>query len=469
MKILQFGEGNFLRAFVDYMVDYANKHNGFDGQVIIAKAISQGNLAPFHERNFRYTLVTRGLMNGEQIDTTEQIDSVKDAVCVYEEYDKFLSLARDGELSLVVSNTTEAGIVYSESDQLADRPPQSYPSKLTVFLHERFRHFQGAADKGLYILPCELIENNGSELEKCVLQTAENWQLSAEFITWIKTACIFCNTLVDRIVTGFDKNLSEQYGDPLIDVCEPFALWVIEDKKNIREVLPLGKAGLPVVFTDQVAAFRERKVRILNGAHTATVLAGYLCGKKIVRDCMADPLLSGLMNRCLHDEIIPTIDLDKNDLNQFANAVLERFANPFIDHSVLSISLNSISKWKARLLGSFKDYVRLFGKIPTNITFSFSALLAFYMSAAINGAEPYEINDNDSVLAVFSSLNEKYIAGSVTLAEYVKTIASHTDFWGEDLTVYPGFEQTVCRYLEDILSTGTENALQNLEKETTSL
>ncbi len=447
MKILQFGEGNFLRAFVDYMIDVANEKGVTDASVTIVKPIAAGDLSKLRAQNCTYTLLTRGKQKGEVIENTRVIHSVSDALCCYNDFDKVLGCAADPDLKIIISNTTEAGIALDADDRFEDAPPKSYPAKLTKLLYTRFEAFNGAADKGLYMLPCELIEKNGKALEKCVLETAKKWGLSDEFISWINNSCYFCTTLVDRIVTGYNKELSEQYGDPMLDICEPFALWVIEEKGNVRDVFPLDKAELPVIFTDDVSPYRERKVRILNGAHTATVLAAYLAGKSIVRECMQDEVISGFMKSTLFDEIIPTLKLEKDELYDFANEVFERFANPFIDHSLLSISLNSVSKFKARLLGSFRDYFEIKGAIPRKITFAFAALIAFYTLTD-------KPNDSQNVLDFF--------AANKDCPCLIEKTCKMVDFWGEDLTKYPSFCETVMKDYENIRTIGAYEAMKCL-------
>ncbi|MCI8331639.1 MAG: tagaturonate reductase, partial [Clostridiales bacterium] len=447
MKILQFGEGNFLRAFVDAMIDTANEKGVMNGAVTIVKPIAAGDLSPLRAQNCVYTLLVRGMQNGNVIDEHKTIHSVKDALCCYQDFDAVLSLACDEELTLIVSNTTEAGIALSPDDCMEDCPPVSYPAKLTKLLWARYEHFAGALDKGLYILPCELISDNARELERCVLETAKRWQLPAAFSEWIQKACFFCTTLVDSIVTGYDRELSEKYGDPMIDIREPFALWVIEEKGDICSVLPLDKAGLPVVFTRDVTPYRERKVRILNGAHTATVLAAYLAGKTIVRECMQDEVISSFMKNLVYDEIIPTLSLDKEELSVFAEQVFERFENPFIDHSLLSISLNSVSKFRARLLGSFRDYVRLHQSIPRRIAFAFAALIAFY-------CDTDKSKDDEAVLAYFAAHKKD--------EDFVGALCANEAFWGEDLSRYEGFCETVQQDLNDIREKGAYEVMKCL-------
>lgn len=471
IKVVQFGEGNFLRAFVDFMIDDANSKGVFEGRVAVVKPISNGSLADFKEQHGLFTLLTRGIINGKLINNGRVVNAIADTADAYGEYDKVMSYAQLEELTLIVSNTTEAGIVFEKQDRFEDIPPKGYPSKLTKFLYRRFEAFQGDQDKGLYILPCELIENNGSKLKECVMATIDNWNLPKAFLDWVNDCCVFCNTLVDRIVTGYPRDEADQiekklgYKDKLIDVCEPFALWVIENKKEISRVFPLDKAGLPVVFTDDVAPFRERKVRILNGAHTTTVLAGYLSGKKIVRECMQDKIISLFMKTCLYNEIIPTLTLDRYELLSFTNSVIERFSNPYIDHSLLSISLNSVSKWKARVLCSLKDYYRLYNEMPRCIVFSFAALLAFYMGSEINKCEPYDICDDKDMLIWVRDYALRYQQDKMTLKAFVQTVAGNEDFWGEDLTTYEGFCQLASSFLSDILAGGAYQAMKKLLEE----
>ena len=452
IKILQFGEGNFLRAFVEYMVDDANMSGAFSGSIAVIKPISQGSLAAFKEQDNKYMLITRGIKDGAVISENRIINSISDTVCAYEEYEKFMDFAQLEGLRFIISNTTEAGIAFDPDDKYNMTPPVSYPGKLTKFLYQRYEAFSGDSGKGLYILPCELIEQNGKELERCVKLCAAKWNLPDDFIKWLDDACFFCDTSVDRIVTGFDKELSEKYGDKLIDICEPFALWVIEDKKNIKNELPLDKAGLPVVFAEDVSPYRERKVRILNGAHTSIVAAALLCGKEIVRECMRDNVIRGFMEHCLYDEIIPVLKLDKDEVSSFAHSVFERFENPFIDHSLQSISLNSISKWKARVLCSLKDFYMAKNELPKHLVFSFAALLALYINR--------NVNDTEQVTAFFNEQADVLKSRKISPAEFVRNAAEKIEFWGEDLTMLNGFFELALKYYQNILEFGAYESLK---------
>jgi tagaturonate reductase len=474
IKIVQFGEGNFLRCFVDYMVDVANEKGVFNGDVAIVKPISFGNLDRFRAQDNVYTVSLRGRKNGADYVENRVVTCVQKAVDSYADYDEFMALARLDTLQFVVSNTTEAGIVYDESDRMELTPPNTYPGKLTKFLYERFRTFHGNPEKGLVMLPVELIEDNGKNLKKCVLQQIDNWKLGAEFQKWVDECNVFCSTLVDRIVTGYPKTEAASiweklgYRDDLLDTGEPFALWVIESEKDISAKLPFDKAGLPVIFTKDQRPYRERKVRILNGAHTSTVLAAYLMGKNIVLECMNDKTVRKLMETIIFKEIVPTVKLPREEAVDFANSVLERFENPFVKHALLSISLNSVSKWKARILPTFRDNYNAAHRPPKYLTFSFAALMAFYTSDRLEkdalvgdrNGEPYAIRDDRKVLEFFAA-NSK----SKPVREFVTAFASNRDFWGEDLTQYDGFTDMVTGYLESIRKNGMAATVEALVKD----
>lgn len=462
IKVMQFGEGNFLRAFVDYMIDIANEKGVFDGSIAIVKPISFGSLDMFKEQNNLYTVLLRGKENGVVINSSRIITSVSKTLDCAEDYDEYMALAKLDTLRFVVSNTTEAGIVLDENDSF-EGLPSTYPGKLTKFLYERYVAFNGAKDKGLIILPVELIEENGKKLRECVFALSDIWNLPADFKNWLNDSTVFCSTLVDRIVTGYPRGYAEKvceelgYEDKLVDIGEPFALWVIESEKDISGELPLDKIGLPVVFTDNHKPYKERKVRVLNGAHTSSVLAGYLYGLDIVRDCMSDEIMGRFIRRVVMDEIVPQVNLPLDEVKDFANSVFERFENPFIDHALLSISLNSVSKWRARVLPSFKDYCKNKGEIPKLITFSFAALLAFNSANDLredglydkraNGDE-YVIHDDKAVLEFFAENCGK--------ADLVKKTCQNVDFWGEDMSLYDGFVDAVSAWYDKLMTNPTD-------------
>lgn len=468
VKVLQFGEGNFLRAFVDYMIDIANENGKFNGDVVIVKPIEFGSLDNFHKQDCQYTVQLRGIVDGEAKKIKRVVTSVADAVDAYGEYEKYAEYAKLDTLRFIVSNTTEAGIVYDESDKLEFNPPKSYPGKLTKFLYERYQYFNGALDKGLIMLPVELIDDNGLHLKECVLKQVENWGLEEGFAKWLNDACIFTSTLVDRIVTGYPKDeaadLCKEFGyeDNLIVTGEPFALWVIESPKDLTDELPLPTVGLPVIYTEDHHPYKQRKVRILNGAHTSFVLASYLCGNDIVLQSMEDELILNFIKGTLFDEVIPTLTLPKDELMEFADAVLARFRNPYVKHAHLAISLNSVSKWRARCMPSFLDYIRNEGKIPAHLTFSLAALMSFYTGSEIRdkalighrGEEEYRIMDDAAVLDFFAANSGK------EAAEYVHAVLSNVDFWGQDLSALAGVEDAIIGYVNDIRTIGMRATME---------
>lgn len=470
VRVLQFGEGNFLRAFVDYMIDIANEQGKFDGDIVLVKPIEFGSLDRFRAQDSQYTVQLRGIADGEAKRINRVITSVTDVVDAYGEYERYAAYAKLDTLRFIVSNTTEAGIVYDDTDRLEMTPPKSYPGKLTKFLYERYRHFDGADDKGLVMLPVELIDDNGIRLKECVLKLAALWGLEDAFAAWLNDACVFTSTLVDRIVTGYPRDEAEElcrefgYQDDLIVTGEPFALWVIESEKDISAEFPLPDAGLPVIFTDNQKPYKQRKVRILNGAHTSFVLASYLCGNDIVLESMNDALILDFIKKTVFDEVIPTLTLPKQELIDFAEAVLMRFNNPYVKHALLSISLNSVSKWRARCMPSFLSYIEKEGRLPKHLTFSLAALLAFYTGSEIRdaaligrrGDEEYRIMDDAAVLEFFAENSAK------DAGEYAGLALANEDFWGQDLTALAGVREAVASYVSDIRALGMRGAMEKI-------
>ena len=458
IRIVQFGEGNFLRAFADHMIDIANEKGVFDGSIVIVKPKAGGSVKRFREQNAFYTVVLRGKENGETVNTNRVITSVAQVLEPVADSVAYEALAECPTVRFIISNTTEAGIVLDETDT-PDGLPHTFPGKITKFLYARYRAFAGAKEKGVILLPAELIEQNGQKLKEYVLRLAEIWNLPSAFCGWVSDACVFCDTLVDRIVTGYPKEEAESlweelgYKDVLLDIGEPFGLWVIESETDISREFPLHKASLPVVFTKDLKPYRECKVRILNGAHTSSVLIGYLCGFDIVRDCMQDARMGAFIRRVVREEIAPLVPLPSDQTTAFADAVFERFENPYIDHALLSISLNSVSKWRARILPSLRDYVNQNGALPPLLTFSFAALLAFYSGESLSdgvlsgkraGGDSYAVCDDGEVL--------RFFAENCCLpdADFVSNAAGRADFWGEDLRKITGFAEAVTGWLTAI-------------------
>ena len=384
VKILQFGEGVFLRAFADYAVDIANEENNFNGNIAVILPRS-GKTDRFAKQNNIYTVCLRGQQDGQVYKENRVITSIDSVISARDEYDAFMALAHEDALEFVISNTTDAGITYNEADQFSDCPPSTFPAKLTKFLYERYTYYQGDMQKGLVMVPTELNDDNGQLLKSCVLQYAALWNLDDAFTAWLASACRFVDTLVDRIVAGYPAGnidaIQEELGyeDALLDQAEPFSLWVIGDP-SLADKFTIGSDKFHVEFTDNIQAFKEQKVRILNGAHTSMVLGAYLSGLDYVGQCMADPVVRRSLDQTVFGEIVPTVDLPREKAEAFAKAVYERFENPFVNHALLAISLNSISKWKGRILPTFKDSVAATGKLPKWLTYSLAALLAFYRS-----------------------------------------------------------------------------------------
>ena len=465
-KILQFGEGNFLRAFADYLVDVMNEQGLFDGSVVICQPIKAGLCDLINEQNGIYTLMLRGRENGEATEKTRVIKSVSRCIDPYRDFNALLEIARSEDLKIIISNTTEAGIVFSEADKFEDTPPASYPGKLTRFLFERFTHFKGSDESALYLLPVELIDNNGTELKKCVKQFADMWNLGKDFSDWLDK-CSFSNTLVDRIVTGHPKkDIDEFYNklgyiDPLLDTAEPFFFWAIEEKDGLNKIFPADKSGLGAVFCPDISGYKMRKVRILNGAHTVSVLGAYLSGFDIVRDMMNDEAFNKFIITTLKEEVIPYIPLPEKEKEDFALSVLERFNNPFIDHRLLDISLNSVSKFKARCLPSLLDNAKN-KSFPKRLFFGLACLIEFYNGkfnsdgAFVNerNGKEYEIKDNPEVLEFFNSVNLH--------SDKISEILKNTDFWGCDLTEIPGASEFVENCCEAIKINGVKTALELL-------
>ena len=469
-RVLQFGEGNFLRAFVDYFIDMLNEKTGFNSKVVLCQPIAAGLADMINEQEGLYTLFLRGFENGKKVNEKRVISCVSRCLNPYEDYEAVLACADNPELRYIACNTTEAGIAYDPSCQFTDVPADSYPGKLTQFLYRRFEKFGKEAGKGFVILSCELIDNNGKELEKCVLNYAQQWNLGEAFTNWIKTENIFCSTLVDRIVTGYPRNeaaaICEELGyqDNIIDTGEIFGFWVIEGPEHLKKELPFEQAGLPVLICNDHKPYKQRKVRILNGAHTSFVLGAYLAGQDIVRNCMDDEVICGFMNKTIYDEIIPTLTLPKEELMSFAASVTERFKNPFIDHALLSISLNSTSKWKARVLPSLKGYVDKTGTLPTCITASFAFYIAFYhgmnltndgLIAARPAGNEYTVKDDKPILQFFYDHKDD---DAKTLAH---AVCSNVDFWDEDLSKISGFEEAVTGYLKAIEEKGAYEVMKD--------
>jgi len=465
-RVIQFGEGNFLRAFANWMIHEMNKKAGFDSGVVVVQPIAHGLTKILNNQDGLYTLYLNGIKNGKAVSEYQIIDCIQRAINPYENYPFYLANAENPDLRFVISNTTEAGIAYHKDDQLEDAPQKSYPGKLTALLYKRFQFFKGASDKGLIILPCELIDRNGDNLKKIILQYAVDWALGTAFIHWINEDNVFCNTLVDRIVPGYPKDkiavITEELGykDNLVVEGEQFHLWVIESPKEVKEEFPATQCGLNVVFTDNMEPYRTRKVRILNGAHTSLVPVGYLYGIEKVRESLEDAVVGRFLKNVIYNEICPTLDLPEEELIKFSNDVLDRFKNPYLEHALMSISLNSISKYKTRVLPSVLEYIKSKNALPKHLLFSLAALIAFYKGD--RNDEIINLADDQEVLDFFKSQWLLVDGSEKSIAKIVNTVLSNTNLWGIDLTKIKGMEIEIASALDAIINKGMKKALLNV-------
>lgn len=414
-KIIQFGEGGFLRAFVDWIVQLTDEKTDFNAGITVVQPIEKGMCDMLDKQNCVYTLIMRGLKNGVPTVDKKKIDCISRTVQPYKNFDEYLKLAENPDFRFVVSNTTESGIAFNEGDRPENAPDVTFPAKVTLLLKKRF----DLGLKGFIFMPCELIEKNGLTLKKYILEYTKLWNFDKEFLKWVEDENIFCNTLVDRIVTGYprDEKIDLGYEDNMLDTSEIFHLWVIEAEKNEQQILksefPFEKAGLNIIVTDNLDRYRTRKVRILNGAHTAMIPYALLSGIETVGECMKNEKMSKFVKECVFDEIIPTLDLPEGELVEYANNVFERFSNPYIKHMCSSIALNSISKFKVRVLPSVLEYIKRKNKMPKHLLFSFARLIEFYKTDMPN--------DDKEVM--------EFMKNSDT-----KTILANEKLWGEDLS-----------------------------------
>lgn len=466
-RIIQFGEGNFLRAFIDWQIDLLNEHTDLNSGVVIVRPIQSDFPPSLSTQDGLYTTIIRGLNEqGEAVSDARLIRSVNREISVYSQYDEFLKLAHNPDMRFVFSNTTEAGISYHAEDKFDDAPAVSYPAKLTRLLFERFSHFNGAADKGWVIIPCELIDYNGDALRELVLRYAQEWALPAEFTQWLNDANAFCSTLVDRIVTGYPRDevaaLETELGyhDSFLDTAEHFYLFVIQGPKSLASELRLDKLSLNVLIVDDIKPYKERKVAILNGAHTALVPVAFQAGLDTVGEAMNDAEVCTFVEKAIYQEIIPVLDLPKDELESFASAVTGRFRNPYIKHQLLSIALNGMTKYRTRILPQLLAGQKATGKLPARLTFALAALIAFYRGER-NG-ERYPVQDDQHWLDRYQQLWTQHHDKQISTSELVKTVLSVSEHWEQDLTKVSGLVEQVTLDLDAILLQGMRAAVKQL-------
>lgn len=410
-KVIQFGEGGFLRGFVDWIIQITDEVTDFNAGVVVVQPIEKGMCQMLEAQNCVYTHVMRGIKNGEPTVEKKKINCISRTVNPYEDFNAYLSLAENPDFRFVVSNTTESGIEFKETDTMEAAPKVSFPAKVTLLLKKRF----DLGLKGFIFLPCELIDKNGYNLKNCILKYADLWNLGEDFKKFVEEDNVFCNTLVDRIVTGYprDEKIDVGYEDNMLNTSEIFHLWVIEGPQCIVKEFPFDKTGLNIIVTDNLERYRTRKVRILNGAHTSMIPYALLSGVETVGDCMENEKMSAFVKKCVYEEIIPTLDLPEEELLDYADNVFERFRNPYIRHLCSSIALNSVSKFKVRVLPSILEYIKRKNQMPDTLLTSFAKLIEFYKTDMTNDApDVTEFMKNSDV----------------------KTILSNKDLWDEDLS-----------------------------------
>ena len=453
IRVLQFGDGNFLRGFADWVIDILNEKTDFNGDVLVIRPLRKDRMSEPDAQQGLYHVLLNGLQNGKEVSTTRLITCLAGTIDPYQEFEKFLQAAENPDLQFVLSNTTEAGIAFDPDDKDPLAQSESFPAKLTSLLYHRFKFFQGAPDKGLIHLPCELIENNGDTLRSVVLSYCDLWKLPPEFAKWISQDNVFCNSLVDRIVPGFPKDNIEEiqkrigYGDNHVVSAEPFHLWVIEAPESVQQKFPAHKAGLSVKYVDDLTPYRSQKVGILNGAHTCLVPVAYLHGLRTVKESVDDPYTGRFIRETIFEEIVPTLDLPKAELKKFAEDTLERFQNPFIRHELKSIALNSISKFKVRVLPTILRFIDREQKLPLHLLYSFAALIRFYKGDWKGEALP--LADAPEVLTFFKKAWDTNNAESV-----VQQVLGNKTLWDTDLTMVPGLADYLVKSLGTLETTG---------------
>lgn len=462
IKIMQFGEGNFLRAFVEWILQDLNDKGAISADVVVVQPMPLGRVKDIAAQDGLYTLRLEGIDKGERVKKSEIIDVIGDCVNPFTDYEKFLRYGESEDLQIIISNTTEAGIALDTTDTDFTVCPKSFPGKLLALLKRRYDKFGGAADKGLAIVPCELIDNNGDELYRVLTELAKVNNMDEKFIEWMQTANHFTSTLVDRIVPGYPKAeipaIREETGyiDNNVVKGEIFHLWVLKKEPFVQKVLPADSTGLNVIFADDIKPYKQRKVKILNGSHTALVPVAYLCGIDTVGESMADPTIGKYVRDFIFDEVNPTIDLPQDQMTAFANSVIERYRNPFIRHELMSIALNSTTKFKTRLLPTLLDYVRIFGKLPEHLIFSFAAIIEFHKGK--RGDQDIALKDDPSYLAFWHRLWAEFDDDYLAMA---KKVLAWEEAWDMDMnTIHPEIAEKVASRLEDIDKNGMRDAVE---------
>ena len=459
-KVIQFGEGNFLRAFIEWIIWKTNQKTDFDASVVIVQPIDRGMVDMLNEQDCLYHLNLQGLDKGQPVDSVDMIDVVSRGINPYRDFEEYLKLAEQPQMRFIISNTTEAGIAFDPDCKLSDKPALSYPGKLTQLLYHRFEYFKGDMSKGFIIFPCELIFENGKHLKECIRQYIDLWNLGEDFRNWFENACGVYSTLVDRIVPGYPRDTAPQlcervgYQDNMLDKAEIFHLWVIEAPKEVALEFPADKAGLNVLFVPSEAPYHERKVTLLNGPHTVLSPVGYLSGLNTVKECCEDPVIGKFVHKVMYEELLPTLNLPENELLQFAGDVMDRFRNPFVKHFVTSIMLNSFPKFRTRDLPGIKTYLERKGELPAGLVLGLAAICTYYKGGK-RGDDDIVPNDDPKIMDLLKDLwatgDVRQVAEGVLGAEFI---------WDENLNEIPGLTRLLTKALALIQMEGMRKAVE---------
>lgn len=461
-KVIQFGEGNFLRGFVDWIIWNTNKKTDFNASVVVVQPIEKGMVDVLNAQNGLYHLNLQGIDKGKSVDTVEEIDVISRGINPYRDFEDYLKLAEQPEMRFVISNTTEAGIAFDPECRFTDRPASSYPGKLVQLLYHRFEHFKGDPGKGFIIFPCELIFENGRHLKECIRQYIVHWNLGKEFSDWFENSCNVYSTLVDRITPGYPRDTVEELTarigkeDKLLDKAEIFHLWVIEAPQEVSKEFPADKAGLNVMFVPSEAPYHERKVTLLNGPHTVLSPVGYLSGLNTVKECCEDEIVGKFVHKVMYDELMETLNLPKDEIKAFADDVMDRFRNPFVKHFVTSIMLNSFPKYKTRDLPGLKTYLERKGVLPQGLVFGLAAICTYYKGGK-RGEDEIVPNDDPKITELLSRLWETSdidkVADGILSADFI---------WDEDLHCVKGLKELLADDLRLIEKNGMKKAVETI-------
>lgn len=466
IKIIQFGEGNFLRGFVDWMVQKMNDQGVFNGTIAVVQPLAGGLVHMLEDQDYTYTHILKGMKDGVAVKEHYKNESIVTGLNPYDDFDAFLGLAKIDTANIIVSNTTEAGITFDETDKMDDKADVTFPAKLTRLMLERYTHCGGSAEGGFILLPCELIDKNADNLKAAVLKYIELWQLDDAFKTWVLEANTFCNTLVDRIVPGFPRDTIEQvweelgYKDNLVVESEQFNLWVIEGDDKVAAAFPADTVGCNALFVEDVTPYKLRKVRILNGSHTTLVPVGLLYGVETVKESMDDKVIFDFLSKALYEEIVPTLTLPEEELKQFAEEVLERFNNPFVKHLLMSISLNSMSKYRTRVLPSVEAYIEETGNLPKHLVLALASYIVFYSKKYKDMT--FDTKDNDDILALYEGLWSDFDGTYDGVLAITEKVLGYDKNWGKNLNEIEGLTRMTAGYVFGLLNDGINHVLETI-------